>query len=698
MKKLKFTILFITLIISASISAPALYSQDLWEQTNGPFGGSVHSFAKDSSSGILCGTLDGGIFRTTDNGQSWSYFGLTGKWVEAIAIHPNGRIFAASNGLYMSTDNGSSWSEVITSGNYFTSIVINSSGHIFASGTGTGVFRSTNNGTDWTPVNNGLGSFGIFEMSINNDDDLYIATDYLPGSAVYRSTDNGNNWISIGPPSTFGVSIMVTEEDNILLGTVPFGIYLSTNDGATWDIVNAGMPADFFPHTFSQAPGGEIYVGTSEGVFSTGNKGGSWASAGGLVTDVPGLYAEIDNLIFAGSSLIGALRSDNGGGSWQTVNNGLINEFVWAMDVSASNTLYAGGKGGFYKSSNSGGTWQLSNYTFTFEIVSIYVTQSGSVFIGTRDGVYRSNDNGDTWVYVKEDDYQYNTITESQNGNIFIGNLARQIYRSTNNGDNWTRADDGIPDVITSPINSIASRSAGELYAGTGTGIYRSTNNGDNWTQTSYTTSNIHSIVFNQSGDIFAGGTGPGILKSTDNGNTWTPINTGVTNIIYELEFNSVGTLFAASDKGVFKSTNDGNSWTQYGDDLAGTRINSLAINSNDFIFGGSSGNGVYKSILPTGIITANTNEIPSAFSLRQNYPNPFNPTTNIKFEVQSLTHIELKVYDIQGREVAGLVNKELQAGVYEFAFDGSGLSSGIYFYTLTAGNFKDTKRMILLK
>ena len=434
------------------------------------------------------------------------------------------------------------------------------------------------------------------------------------------------------------------------------------------------------------------------GIYSTTNEGGSWSSAGGLTTNTPGVFAMTDNLIFAGTSLLGALRSDNGGGSWQMINSGLINEFVWALGISPGNTLYAGGKGGFYKSSNSGASWQLSNYTFSFEVLSIDVTQTGNIFIGTRNGVYRSNDNGDSWSHVKNDDYTYFAITEAPNGDIFIGNLFREVYHSTNNGDSWVRADTGIPNSVTSSIYSLASRSDGELYSGTGSGIYRSTDNGANWTQTSYTGTNIYSITFNQAGDIFAGGVGTGIQKSTDNGNTWTPVNTGVTNIIYDLEFNQEGALFASTNKGVFKSTNDGVSWTQYGDDLAATRINSLAINSSGFIFGGSSGMGVYKSIMPTGIISANINEIPSQFSLRQNYPNPFNPVTKIKFEVAGLQNVELKVYDVRGREIAVLVNEELRPGVYEYSFDGSGLSSGIYFYSLTSGSFKETKSMVLVK
>ena len=93
------------------------------------------------------------------------------------------------------------------------------------------------------------------------------------------------------------------------------------------------------------------------------------------------------------------------------------------------------------------------------------------------------------------------------------------------------------------------------------------------------------------------------------------------------------------------------------------------------------------------------SNEIPGEYSLQQNYPNPFNPSTTIRFEIPSTSNVTLKVYNITGQEVASLVNNEVvSAGIKEIDFNAVNLSSGIYFYTLSAGDFKDTKKMILLK
>ena len=94
-------------------------------------------------------------------------------------------------------------------------------------------------------------------------------------------------------------------------------------------------------------------------------------------------------------------------------------------------------------------------------------------------------------------------------------------------------------------------------------------------------------------------------------------------------------------------------------------------------------------------------------FKLEQNYPNPFNPSTKIKFTISSnvkreTSNVSLKVYDVLGNEVATLVNEEKAAGIYEVSFSAAGnaytLTSGIYFYQLTAGSFSITKKMILLK
>ena len=88
----------------------------------------------------------------------------------------------------------------------------------------------------------------------------------------------------------------------------------------------------------------------------------------------------------------------------------------------------------------------------------------------------------------------------------------------------------------------------------------------------------------------------------------------------------------------------------------------------------------------------------PSDFSLSQNYPNPFNPSTIISFDISIQTNVLLKIYDLLGNEVATLVNEVKPVGSYNVEFNASDLASGIYYYTLNAGDFHQTKKLILLK
>ena len=99
----------------------------------------------------------------------------------------------------------------------------------------------------------------------------------------------------------------------------------------------------------------------------------------------------------------------------------------------------------------------------------------------------------------------------------------------------------------------------------------------------------------------------------------------------------------------------------------------------------------------PTSIINNDESDI-SKFEIMQNYPNPFNSTTKIKWQLDTRNYVTLKVYDVLGNEIETLVNEEMPAGLHEVDFDANNLASGIFFYTLSAGNKNITKKMILMK
>jgi hypothetical protein len=108
-----------------------------------------------------------------------------------------------------------------------------------------------------------------------------------------------------------------------------------------------------------------------------------------------------------------------------------------------------------------------------------------------------------------------------------------------------------------------------------------------------------------------------------------------------------------------------------------------------------------YQALVWFGValgVEKEDNVIPEAYSLSQNYPNPFNPSTSIKFSIPEATDVVLKVYDILGSEVAVLVNDRIEAGNYTVDFDASRFASGMYIYSIKAGEYSSSKKMMLLK
>lgn len=121
--------------------------------------------------------------------------------------------------------------------------------------------------------------------------------------------------------------------------------------------------------------------------------------------------------------------------------------------------------------------------------------------------------------------------------------------------------------------------------------------------------------------------------------------------------------------------------------------------NHHLFLWGQVGGEGIVQVYSVPGVTSVEQiDETPKSFSLAQNYPNPFNPSTTIRFSIPVENTVTLKVYDIIGREVATLVDEFLGAGTHEVEFAGQNLASGTYFYSLTSGNKREVKKMVLLK
>jgi hypothetical protein len=155
---------------------------------------------------------------------------------------------------------------------------------------------------------------------------------------------------------------------------------------------------------------------------------------------------------------------------------------------------------------------------------------------------------------------------------------------------------------------------------------------------------------------------------------------------------------------GYFKVDGPFTSWHQYGFDLSAFAGEDIFVAVNYYLtdaFNNADNVWVDHFLITTDSPTAvddETSTVPEVVSLYQNFPNPFNPETRISFDIRQSSFVRLTVYDILGRQIANLVNGELEPGRYVRTFDATALPSGVYHYRLAAGDFVETKRMVVVK
>jgi hypothetical protein len=328
--------------------------------------------------------------------------------------------------------------------------------------------------------------------------------------------------------------------------------------------------------------------------------------------------------------------------------------------------------------------------------VNALAVSGKNVFAGlSMYGVYLSTDSGASWTQVNAGLTSRNVISFGLSGeNLFAGTRAGGVFISTNNGTSWNQTA-----LSGHYVHSIAVLDT-TLFAGTeGNGVFRLTNTDSGWTviDSNLTSTYVSALALSNT-NIFAGTYGGGVFISTDNGANWTAVNNGLTNKSVMSLAVSGENLFAGTlGGGVFISTDDGSNWTQSG--LATNYVYALAIDDTN-IFAGTDGNGVWKRPLSEMIadVKPTSHDLPTQYALNQNYPNPFNPNTTINYHLPTQSNVTLKVYDVLGREVATLVNGVEEPGYKLVTLDASRLSSGVYYYRLQAGNYVETKKLVLLK
>ncbi len=413
----------------------------------------------------------------------------------------------------------------------------------------------------------------------------------------------------------------------------------NSNLNAQWVQQTSGTTADLY--SMSGTLGGRIWVcGAAGTVLKTTDWGVTWVNAGSSLFSGLDLYnvACIDNntALVTGSNSTGAYvyKTSNGGANWVEV-------FFQAGGFINVISMNEFGQNGFMQGDPVSGRWSLwktTNNGSTWDSAGMYLPQNGSE-AGWNNSIYATGILGE----------------------YFFGTNNSRIYKTTNWGTSWTFTP-------TPDVNSYAlwfNTSFGYGIAG-GAQLMLSTNIGENWQiQSAPGTGNITGATGVKEVFWFTR-QGPGIYVSTNHGQDWT-----IDTTIAGAQFNDMEALLVAP----------------FDNPLSGAY----------YIYAIGSGGRIYILDYASSINFLSS-PLPDRYSLSQNYPNPFNPSTKINFDIVRAGFVSVKVYNSLGQQVADLVNQDMTPGSYQADFDASALTSGIYFYTITAGDFVETKKMVLMK
>jgi hypothetical protein len=388
-----------------------------------------------------------------------------------------------------------------------------------------------------------------------------------------------------------------------------------------------------------------------------------------------------NNIVWVCGSAGKVLLTTNGGTNWvvtPTPSATLALYNIWG--ISATTALVTGSSASatfVYKTTNSGANWtQVFTQTSGFiDGIASGLGNANNIFmygdpVGNRWSLWFSTNTGSNWDSTGFYLAQAGSEAGYNNALFYYSNpsvLHDWVWFGTNNSRiyqgsfsqtsvSWVSE----PTTGQTDILVIQFMDSSNGVAGTTTGILYTSNGGTNW---------LGSTSVPGSGSI------NGLAAS-----------------------NNYGELFYTRGSSIYHTTNSGVNW-----DTATTQTGTYfhmqraRTEGNYNIWAIRNNGGISKYTSPIGIRRIGT-EVPGKYTLYQNYPNPFNPATIISFEVPSTSFVVLTIYDAAGRIVETIINKQFTAGHYELEWNASKYSSGIYFYKLEAGNFSETKKMVLVK
>ncbi|NUN09664.1 MAG: T9SS type A sorting domain-containing protein [Ignavibacteriaceae bacterium] len=563
---------------------------------------------------------------------------------------------------------------------------------------------STNNGSAWTTVAASVAAAGGTYS--------WVIPSTPTNQALVRVSDASN-------ANVFDVS-----NATFTIGSGPAEGWIAVQSGTTGDIWGIDWASPTV--VWLCASNGDVKRSTDAGT--------TWQAAGNAGQGAYTIAALSENVAVvslgpdAGDGKL--MRTTNGGTSWSQVYTTAGAWFNFVDNIDATN-LWAqsdpiGGVFHIVKSTDAGATWSLASNlpsqpsSTVFGANSSYYRIDNTFWFGTggsattnANRVYRSvNGINGPWTFATTTQPYAGGVAFSSatgNGLASFWQASNTLNKSVDGGTTFTSVTASLLG-LTHGVEFI--RGTAVAFAGTANGLFRSTNNGDTWTAENIPTGafNLNVIRFYNDADLgLTGGNGGLLLKS--NLQRVIPVElTSFTASVGEYQVTlNWNTATEVNNRGFeVQRMIDGNSWITIGFvEGRGTTSDPVAYSYsdkyNDFNY---SGNVSYRlrqvdfdgrSEL-SSVINLDINFSVREYALNQNYPNPFNPSTLIKYALPKAGKVTIKVYNSIGKEVATLVDGLMEAGNHEVTFDAGALASGVYFYKMTAGEFSQSRKLLLMK
>ncbi len=634
----------------------------------------------NENTGLIIGD-DGGmtskIFKTTNMGIAWTFV----SQFDAIArtmyfINQNTGWVGAENQILRTTNGGSNWQSSITSlPSYIRSIFFQNETTGFAA-MDYQIFSTSNGGMNWNVIDSSAALYSDL-IFINSQTGFVCGSGASFRGLIRKTTNSGVTWITKvlnGQSSTPLSSIYFINDLTGLAvggyyGNLPANIFRTTDQGESWSQISVATTYELNAIGFSGNLG--LIVGEGGKIARSTDQGLNWSVSTSF--HPPGLNFYTLSFIDANTGWIGIggntteaapiYKSTNGGLNWNIIYmSPVYPDYIQFLNAS---TGYLKIAYGLFKSINSGNSW-MELPTFNFRVNSIN-------FIDVNTG----------WAC----------------GDAYP--TTPKLTKTVNGGYTWNEVPVPMDYSSVAAFYFINDNTGwiSETYSGSWCRIYKTTNGGQNWV-TLPTDTNVVCSKISFVNSLTGWASGDEIIKTTNGGNSWISLQLNGPDL--KCQFIDANNGWAKSDVGpIYKTTNGGLNWHSQVDlGIGYSNIECMQfINSQTGWMVGYDGL-IIKTTSGGEVVSLNniSSTLPKEFSVLQNYPNPFNPSTVIRFQIASNNFVKLVIYDVLGREVAKLVNQQMQPGSYSVDWDASNYSSGVYFYKLEAGDYTQTRKMVLIK